>query len=100
MTRIDFVQSGGFIGRTIVLSLDLDELPPPQAQTFNLLLDQAEFFHLEIDPAASPAPDEFSYTITVTKDGHSHSIHISDTTAPEQLRPLLRALSARARMRE
>lgn len=99
MTKIDFVQSGGFMGRTIILSLDLDDMPPHQAQTFNLLLDQADFFHLEVDPAKPPVPDSFTYTITVTTDERSHTIHVSDTTAPEQLRPLLLALSARARIR-
>ncbi len=87
------------MGRKVSLSLNLEELPPDQARTLSLLLDKADFFNISDNPEKSPAPDAFSYTITVITETRRHTIHTSDTTAPEQLRPLLTDLSARARAR-
>ena len=99
MTKIDFERSGGFMGRKVSLSLNLDDLPTDQARTLSLLLDKADFFNLSDNPARPPMPDAFQYTITVTTDTRRHIIHTTDMTAPEQLRPLLLDLSARARAR-
>jgi hypothetical protein len=97
MMKIEFERSGGFMGRTVSLSLDLDDLPSPQAHTLSLLVDQADFFNLPADSPAPPMPDSISYTITVTDGARRHTVRASDTSAPEKLRPLLTDLSARAR---
>jgi hypothetical protein len=99
MTKIEFTRTGGFMGRKVNLTIDLDELPPDQAQTLNLLIEQADFFNIPENPPRPPVPDSFIYTITVTKEGRQHTIQTSDMTASEKLRPLLTALSARARAR-
>ena len=97
MTRITFQRSGGFTGRTISLTLNLESLPADQASTLNGLLAKADFFNLSTDSAKRPAPDEFIYAVTVETDKQSHTIRTSDTAAPESLRPLLDDLSLRAR---
>jgi len=45
--RILFEQTGGFMGRTVDLNLDLKDLPEDQAETLRQLLEQANFFGLE-----------------------------------------------------
>jgi len=97
--KIDFERTGGFMGRAVRLSLDLDDLPADQTETLSLLLDEADFFSLEDPPGKAPLPDAFQYTITVTTDSAQRTIRTSDTTAPEKLRPLINDLSARARAR-
>lgn len=97
MKRITFERTGGFMGRKISLALDLDELPTEQAQTLDRLLDEADFFNLADDLLARPMPDEFTYTITVEAETQSHTMRLSDTTAPDSLRPLLEDLSRLAR---
>jgi hypothetical protein len=97
MTKIEFVRTGGFMGRKVNLTLVLDDLPPDQARTLNLLLDESDFFNLPGNPAKPAVPDSFLYAITVTTDKQKHAIRTSDTAAPEKLRPLLVDLSARAR---
>ena len=99
MKKIEFERSGGFMGRKVGLSLDLDNLPPNQAETINRLLDEADFFNLTEVPVKTPAPDSFTYTITVTTDTGKRTIHTTDTTAPDKLRALITDLSARARAR-
>jgi hypothetical protein len=99
MKKIEFERSGGLMGRKVSLSLDLDDLPPDQAGTLNRLLDEADFFNLTEVPAKPPAPDSFTYIITVTTDTGKRTIRTTDTTAPSGLRPLITELSARARAR-
>lgn len=95
--KIIFERSGGIMGSKTNLSVKLDELPPDQAETLRKLLSDADFFSLSENPPARPSPDAFYYTITVETDTIQHTVHTSDTTAPEELRPLLQELSQRAR---
>lgn len=97
MTRIIFQRSGGFAGRTISITLNVDDLPPDQISALNGLLAEADFFNLPADSAKRPAPDEFIYAVTIETDQQSHTVRTSDTAAPESLRPLLDDLSLRAR---
>jgi len=87
------------MGRRVRVSLNLEDLPPDQARTLSLLLEKADFFNLSDNPEKPPMPDAFTYSITVVTETRRRTIHTSDTTAPEQLRPLLTDLSARARAR-
>lgn len=95
--RIHFERSGGIMGLKSSLLLNLDELPPDQAGTLRLLLDESHFLTLPENPPTHPAPDGFQYTITIETDRITHTIHTSDTTAPDELRPLIQELSQRAR---
>lgn len=95
--RIIFDRSGGFTGLKSSLTINLDELPHDQAETLRMFLEDANFFTLPEKPAAQPVPDGFQYIITVETDTITHTIHTSDTTAPDELHPLLQELSKRAR---
>jgi tRNA/tmRNA/rRNA uracil-C5-methylase (TrmA/RlmC/RlmD family) len=95
--RIIFDRSGGFMGLKSSLTVDLDDLPPDQAETLRRLLDESHFFTLIVDSPTRPIADGFQYTITVESGTATHIIHTSDTTAPDELRPLLEELSQRAR---
>ncbi|MEW6406794.1 MAG: protealysin inhibitor emfourin [Chloroflexota bacterium] len=99
MTRIEFERSGGFMGRKVTLSLNLEDMPPDQARIISLLLEQADFFNISDYPEKPTVPDAMVYSITVITETRTHTVRTSDTTAPEQLRPLLLDLSARARAR-
>jgi hypothetical protein len=95
--RILFEKSGGLMGRTTSLTLDLNELPPDQAATLNRLIDEADFLHLEENLVTRAIPDEFNYTITVVTDKVQHTVRASDSSTPESLRPLIQELTTRAR---
>jgi hypothetical protein len=95
--RIIFNRSGGFMGLKSSLTVDLDELPSDQAGNLRRLLDEAHFFTLTENPPGNPNPDGFQYTITVETETNKHTIHTSDTSAPDELRPLLQELSQMAR---
>ncbi len=95
--RIIFERSGGLTGLKSSLNLDLDELPLDQSETLRRLLGESHFFTLIENPPTRPKPDGFQYTITVETDAATRTIRTSDTTVPDELRPLLQELSQQAR---
>ena len=98
MTKILFERTGGFMGRKVSVTIDLDNLSDEQAGLLNDLLDEADFFDLPADMTQPAMPDAFTYNITISSEERQHSVRVSDTTAPDDLRPLLEELSRQARM--
>jgi hypothetical protein len=97
MMRIVFEQSGGFMGRTVNLTLDLSDLPDDQATALRSLLQEANFLDLDREMAPRPARDDYSYRITVETESLEHTVRVSDANTPSNLRPLIQELSKRAR---
>ena len=98
MTKIFFERTGGFMGRKVSASIDLDDLPDEQAELLDELLDEADFFELPADLTQPTMPDAFTYNITVSTKKGKYTVRCSDSTAPDDLRPLLDELSRQARM--
>ena len=98
MTKIYFERSGGFMGRKVSTTIDLDDLPDDQAEKFYDLLDDADFYELSADLTKPAMPDAFTYNITVSSENKQHSVRVSDASAPDDLRPLLEELSRQVRM--
>jgi hypothetical protein len=94
MTKILFERTGGFMGRKVSLTIDLEDLPEEQAEKLTELLDDSDFFAQPADLTKPAIPDSFTYNITVIKE---HSVRVSDTTAPDELRRLLDELGEQAR---
>ena len=99
MTKIFFERTGGFMGRKVSVTIDLDDLPAEQVELLDELLDDADFFELPPDLTKAAMPDSFTYNITVSSVERQHSVRVSDATAPDDLRPLLEELSKQARTR-
>lgn len=97
MTRINYRRTGGFIGREVQSDIDLDEMPVEEAQELERLLYETNFFKIPQNLIGHAIPDEYEYTVTVEAGNTHHTIHTSDTTAPEALRPLLEKLSTLAK---
>jgi len=96
MAKIMFKRSGGLLGQAIDTTLDLDSLPSDESQHLLHLIQKADFFHIPENLAASSTTDEFLYTITVQAGATRHRVHVSDTSTPESLRPLLSELATLA----
>ncbi|HNK63119.1 MAG TPA: hypothetical protein PLE14_03665 [Anaerolineales bacterium] len=95
---IHFERTGGFMGRKVSLSLNLNELPEEQASTLRTLVEEANFLSIDdTRPTADPARDQFTYTVTIETDKIHHTIHTTDTSMPASLRPLIENLSGLAR---
>ena len=99
MTKIFFERTGGFMGRKVTATIDLGVVSDELAKLLDDLLYEADFFELPSDLTKPAMPDAFTYNITVSSEEKQHSVRVSDTTAPDDLRPLLEELSKQARMR-
>ena len=98
--KITFERTGGFMGRKISLSLNVDELSPEHSATLRRLVDESGFFGLEVSLKKTSPLDEFHYAITVTTKTVQHTVRTGDSSIPETLRPLVNELLAHARRRE
>jgi Emfourin len=97
MTKINFKRSGGITGREVNTDIDLNELPAADSQDLMQLISETNFFNIPQNLIDQVTPDEYEYTVTVEAGNSHHTVHTSDTTAPESLRPLLQKLSLLAR---
>ena len=85
------------MGRKVSFDLALNDLPSAQAEIFKQLIEESDFFNIAEPPATAPKPDEFSYAITIDTGTIAQTIHASDTSIPEALRPLVNELVAYSR---
>ncbi len=99
--KIYFERSGGFVGRSVSTVVDTNQIPPEQALSLLVKVEDAEFFDLpesiSADLESGPVPDQLCYKVTVEVAGVQHTVETSDTNAPQQLQPLLQELSLFAR---
>ena len=96
--RIKFERTGGFAGMRIGADIDLDDLPEDQARELRELLDDVDFDELpEQLMGKQQMPDGFDYSITVESDKRKHTVHTTDTSAPDKMQPLLELLYRIAR---
>ena len=96
MAKITFERSGGVLGQIINTTPDLDSLSSSESEHLLDLIQKADFFHIPENLVARSTVDEFLYTITVQAGAMRHRVHISDTSMPESLRPLIRELTTLA----
>lgn len=96
--QIEFERSGGFAGISIHTTVDTDTLPPEEAREWKQLVHDTDFFNVpaSINGGGSGA-DQFHYVLTVKDKGLSRTIEASDTTLPDELRPLVDRLMTMAR---
>ena len=97
MTKISFKRTGGFMGREIDTDLDLNEMPDEEAQELQRLILDAKFFNIPQNLIEPSQHDEYEYIVTVDAGNSNHTVHTSDTNAPQSMRPLLAKLSALAK---
>ncbi len=91
--KIDFVRSGGFAGLRLARTFDTAQLPDAQAKRIEGLVEEAAFFQLpEPEQAQAVIPDSFQYRLTVSSGAQTRQIEATDSTLPEQLRPLVNYL--------
>jgi hypothetical protein len=85
------------LGREVDTDIDLNEIPDTESQELMNLITGSNFFRIPQNMIAQAIPDEYEYTVTVEAGNSHHTIHTSDSSAPESLRPLLEKLSTLAR---
>ncbi len=85
------------MGREIESNFDLDKMPEEESQEIQRLVLETNFFNIPQNLIEPSKHDEYEYTITVESGNSHHTVHTSDTSAPDSLRPLLEKLSTLAK---
>lgn len=93
MTMINFKRTGGNMNREMAMSFDLDSMPGSVARRLQSLLTDSNFFEVPVVNDLRTAPDEYQYDITVVAGNSIHTIHVSDTSMPQSIRPLVEELT-------
>ena len=75
------------------MDFDLNSMPADEARRLHNLLNESRFFEVPVVNDLRTSPDEFEYVITVVAGNSIHTIHVSDTSMPEALRPLVEDLT-------
>ena len=96
MTMINFKRTGGS-EREMSMDFELGSLPQPDSQRLQNLLTQSNFFDIPTVNDLMTGPDEHAYTITVVAGNSLHTVHVSDTSMPRSLRPLVEELTELAK---
>jgi emfourin len=90
---INFKRTGGSIGRELTMDFDLNNMPASEAQRLHNMLNESNFFEVPVVNDLRASPDEYEYVITVVAGNSIHTVHVSDTSMPQSLRPLVEDLT-------
>ena len=93
MTMINFKRTGGIMGKEMSMDFDLGSMPGSIAQRLHGLLTDSDFFEVPVVNNLIARPDEYQYDITVVAGNSIHTVHVSDTSMPGSLRPLVEELT-------
>jgi hypothetical protein len=90
---INFRRTGGSMDREMAMSFDLDTMPGSVARRLQDLLTDSNFFEVPVVNDLRAAPDEYQYDITVVAGNSIHTVHVTDTSMPQSVRPLVDELT-------
>jgi emfourin len=94
---INFKRTGGNMGKELTMDFDLNNMPASEAQRLHNMLNESKFFEVPVVNDLRASPDEYEYVITVVAGNSIHMVHISDTSMPQSLRPLVEDLTELAK---
>ena len=100
MTTISYKRTGGIMGQEMAIDFDLNEMPANISQRLQNLITESNFFATPVVNEALSRPDEFEYTVTIDAGNSMHTVHTTDTSMPESLRPLIEGLTELAKASE
>ena len=96
MTRVAYLQTGGFAGLKLACDLDTASLPEDEAQALDAKVDAAM---AEETSPASPDPrlrDDQQYQVTITRGDDTTVLRAADPHLPPALGALVGYLQERA----
>lgn len=94
---INFKRTGGIMGAELAMDFDLNNMPASEAQRLHNMLNESKFFEVPVVNDLRASPDEYEYVITVVAGNSLHTVHVSDTSMPHSLRPLVEDLTEMAK---
>ncbi|MGE6720652.1 protealysin inhibitor emfourin [Peribacillus frigoritolerans] len=88
--HIKFSCIGGFANLDLNFGIDTDELPKEKYEELQNLMKQADLPNAaQSKMVKTQGFDSFSYQLDIADEKKKQSFSFTDTTAPEEVRPLL-----------
>ncbi|MEW5553314.1 protealysin inhibitor emfourin [Peribacillus frigoritolerans] len=88
--HIKFSCIGGFANLDLNFGIDTDELPKEKYEELQNLMKQADLYNAaQSKMVKTQGFDSFSYKLDIADEKKKQSFSFTDTTAPEEVRPLL-----------
>lgn len=100
MTTIRFKRTGGAMGQELSAEFNLNEMPGDASQRLHNLINESKFFSTPVQQEVLSRPDEYEYIVTIDAGQSTNTIHTTDTSMPDSLRPLVEALTELAKAAE
>lgn len=92
--RISFERRGGFAGISKKKSVDTATLSAKEVQELSRLVEVADLFKLPEEIVSSNSQgDRFQYRVTIEDNDQQHTVTVSETALPENLRLLIEWLN-------
>ena len=96
---IHFERSGGFAGMTLKTHIDVETLPPAEAEALKILVDGAGIREFKSLPEKKTAFDQFTYVLTIEQEDQKQSVLVPEQQIPPAMEPLIRYLMGKVRGR-
>ncbi|GAA2650769.1 protealysin inhibitor emfourin [Paractinoplanes durhamensis] len=90
--RVELLRSGGFIGRSVHVTLDSTQLPPPEAAELTRLVTAIDPHTLR-STGPTHGADLMHYNLTIHRGTQQWQVKVSDPAIPADLSPLLQFLN-------
>jgi hypothetical protein len=90
--RVRVVRRGGLAGIPMTAEVDTTELGQPQAEQAEQALRSAQ----QAAPSGPPAPDRFSFHLSLPDVAPDDTVAVDERDVPDGLRPLLDLAASRA----
>jgi hypothetical protein len=87
------------MGKETSMDFELENLPAEMGERLQNLLLESKFFEIPVVHDLFANPDEYEYMLTIVAGNSLHTVHVSDTSMPKTLRPLIEELTKLARAR-
>jgi len=86
------------MGLPMTAALDSDSLSEQDERDLRDMLETAGFFQLpDVINSSGPGGDRFLYRLTVEVEAEQHTVEMSDSAVPSELRPLVERLTTASR---
>ena len=96
---IHFERSGGFAGIIMRTHIDLDALPPDEAEGLMAMIESSGIRNFEPATVNKNTSDQFSYALNIETGDEKRSLLFSEGQITDELKPLIEYLIRKARSR-
>ncbi len=95
--QIYFERTGGYANIPVSTAVNTADLTVEEAENLEHMVDDTHFFELPEHLKNGIGADHMAYKLTVVTEEQQHTVQMTDASAPDDMRPLLRSLTRMAR---